>query len=79
MKESTKSASFVTTTRISRAEISTILSSVVRFPSGRVEGVNRVVPVLAQPPGEVARKLRIDEELHAASGSIRFTRLRRVA
>jgi hypothetical protein len=49
------------------------------LPAGEVKRVNGVVPGLAQPVGEAARQLGVDQEVHAATDSMRFTWLRRAA
>ena len=46
---------------------------------GEIEGVDGIVAGRGEPRRETAGELRVDDELHAASGSTRFTRVRRAA
>lgn len=46
---------------------------------GKLQRMHDIVALLAQPPGCPTRELRVDEEIHAASGSILLIRVRRVA
>ena len=77
--EVTKSLSFVTTMRFSRIANATISLSDVRFPGGKIQRVNRIVPGSGQFPRQTARQLRVHDEFHAATGSMLLMRLKRAA
>ena len=76
-KESTKSESLVTTTLLERTFVDRGIGCSIC--QRQVQGVQRVMPVFEQEYGELPRELSVDEEPHAAFGSMRFTRLSRAA